>query len=51
MCNSKSRLKSSLTHKKIWEERKQNLSEEDYNNICKKYVYYYLIYKIFKICQ
>ena len=41
MFNIKSRLKSSLTHKKIWEERKQNLSEEDYNNICKKYVHSY----------
>ena len=41
MYNDKSRLKSSLTHKKIWAERKQTLSEDEYNNLCKKYVHSY----------
>ena len=41
MYNQSSREKSSKTHKEWWEDKKNKLSEEEYKELCKKYVHSY----------
>lgn len=41
MYNTNSRNKSSLTHKQWWKSKKEELSESEYKEFCKKYIHSY----------